>query len=281
MTRFRALILLPLLALLSALTGCVAGSDSSATDPSSTKSGVGTINVATVTGVLPYESFDTDGKTLIGFEPELLNEAAKRIGAKPVYTVSGFDSLLLGLDSKRFDLVMGGMVDNAEREKSYDALNVTNDQFTWVAKKDLAEQTKSFDDMCGKKIGLLAGSSYEAATKDAAEKCEAEGKPMTLLNFDEDAQGRLAVTSGQIDYYPSNLPLLAQFVKANPEFALVGFSFLPGPTAMYLQKGSPLTQKLQEALQSMVDDGTYQTILDKWDVGDIAIPEIKVNPVTG
>ena len=256
------------------------GSSTAASTTAKAASG-GTLELATITGVLPYESLDKDGKTVIGFEPDLMRAGATEIGMTPKFTITEFDSLLPGIDSGRFDVVFAGMIDKAEREKAYDGVQMLNDKYSWAAKSDLAAKTKSFDDMCGHKVGLLAGSAYLTVTEEAAKKCEAGGKgKMKLLTFNEDSQGYLALKSGQIDYYPGNLPLIVQFGKDNPGFAGVGFTMLPGPSAIWLKKGGPLTAKVQKGLQAIMDDGTYAKILAKWGVSDIGIEKALVNPVT-
>lgn len=263
-----------------AAAGCGSSSDGSSTTSKAGGAG-GTLKMATITGVLPYESLGADGKTVEGFEPDLMREVARRLGKKAQFTITEFDSLLPGVNSGRFDIVFAGMVDKAEREQAYDGINLTNDKYSWVAKSALAATTRSFDDMCGRKVGILSGSAYVAATEAASARCAAAGKPkFKTLSFDADAQGFLALKSGQIDYYPNNLPLLVRFAKQYPKFAAVGFTMLPGPTAIWLKKGSALSGPVQKALQSMMDDGSYAKILDRWGVGDIAIKTTYVNPVT-
>ncbi len=242
----------------------------------------GTLKVATLTGSLPYQSLDDDGKTVIGFEPELINEAAKRLGMTVEYTILEFDALLPALTAKRVDMITAGMIDKQEREDAADALNISRDNFTFAMKADVGPGITGFEGFCGKKIGTLAGAAYLEPLEEAAAACEAAGSPkLEIVTLDSDAAGFLALTGGQIEGWPSNSPLVAQWVTDNPGYAAAGFTILPGPTAMYLQKDSPLTEPMRLAFQSMVDDGTYLEILTKWGAQDIAIDTIGVNVVTG
>ena len=225
----------------------------------------GTLKVATLTGSLPYQSLDDDGKTVIGFEPELINEMAKRLGMTPEYTILDFDALLPGLTAGRFDLIAAGMIDKKEREDAADAINISNDNFTFAMKEDVGPTITSIDGFCGMKIGTLAGAAYLEPLEAAAAKCKADGKDeLEIVTLDSDAAGFLALTGGQVAGWPSNTPLINGWVKDNPGYAPAGFTILPGPTAMYTQKDSKLTEPIRAAFQTMVDDGSYLEILKKW-----------------
>jgi polar amino acid transport system substrate-binding protein len=291
MWRSRALLLALIAVVAAVMAGCGSSSGDSGTSTQSGSSGnaastsggggsKGTLRVGTITGVLPYESFAEDGKTMTGFEPELIDEAAKRMGMKVKYTAIEFDSLIPGLQSNRFDLVAAGMIIKKEREAVADAIWLTTDKFGLEMKADLAKKTKTASDLCGLRIGVLGGSGpYLAYLEKASKDCQASGKKkIELPTFDADSQGYLAVKSGQIDGYPGNVPLLADFAKKNPGFAPSQLTFLPGPTGMYAQKGGPVAQKFADAVNAMIKDGTYAKILDKWGVGEIGVKSVELNP---
>lgn len=258
--------------------GC--GSSSSDSAPSDGPSGANTLNVGTITGILPYEGFAEDGATVVGYEPDLLREAAKRLGLEPKFQVVEYDALLPGLSTNRFDVAAAGYLDTAEREKSYDAVTITLDRYGFVAKKDTASTLTTLDALCGLTVAVVSGSSQAAAVDEQAKKCT-PGSVLTTRTFDAEAQGLLALKSGQVDAVPSNVPLLKQFAKENPAFGVGPVTFNPGPTALFFQKGSDLVAKMQKTLQDMMDDGTYAKILKTWDVEDVAVKEAKLNAASG
>jgi polar amino acid transport system substrate-binding protein len=228
--------------------------------------------------VPPYEFYAEDGKTVIGYEPELITEAAKRIGATVEFTVLDFDALLPGLDSKRFDVAISGFSDRPARQAKYDMLDVVNDKFAFVGKAEVASTINTLDDICGRSTGAVPGGAYVTIFEKQDEKCRAEGKPgVTIQTYDADAQGFLAVKSGQTDFWPTSLPILADWIEKNPGHAITRATFLEGPGAMILRKNDPLVPKLRDAMQSMVDDGTYGAIMKKWKVESIAVDQIQLN----
>lgn len=264
-------------ALLLALAGC--GGEGGASSSGASGDG-GTLVVGSVTGILPYEGFDDDGRTLVGYEPDLIREAAKGLDMDVKFQVVEFDALLPGLTSKRFDLAAAGFLDTPEREKDYDAVSITVDSYGFIAKKDTAATLKTLDDLCGLTVAVVSGSSQAAAVESQAKSCPSSDA-LTVRTFDAEAQGFLALKSGQVDAVPSNVPLLTQFAKDNPDFGVGPVTFNPGPTALFFRKGSPLAGQMQKQLQKMMDDGRYAKVLKKWDVEAVATKEAKLNGASG
>lgn len=277
MFRFRGHVLV-----MATVAVVVAGCGSSPTDstPSDGPSDSATLNVGTITGILPYEGFAEDGVTVVGYEPDLLREAAKRLGMEPNFQVVEYDALLPGLSTNRFNVAAAGFLDTAEREKSYDAVTITLDKYGFVAPQDTAATLTTMDALCGLTVAVVSGSSQAAAVDEQAKKC-AGGNALTVRTFDAEAQGFLALESGQVDAVPSNVPLLKQFVKDNPDFGVGPVTFNPGPTAFFFPKGSELAVQMQQTLQEMMDDGTYAEILKTWDVEDVAVKEATLNSASG
>lgn len=259
-------------AVLAIVTGC-GSSDSASGDDS----GGTTLQIGTVTGALPYQGLDDDGETVIGYEPDLIREAAKRIDAEVEFTILDFDALFPGVDSGRFDLVMSGFSDKPERQEKYDMLDVANDKFTFAARPEMAESIKTPADVCGRSTGAVAGGAYVTLFEKWDQECKSAGKDgFTVRTFDGDSQGFLAVKSGQTDFWPSSVPIIKEWASKN-DGGMTSLTFMENPSAFVLPKGSDLTPKLQEAIQSMVDDGTYAEILKKWKVEAIARDQITVN----
>ena len=58
---------------------------------------------------------------------------------------------------------------------------------------------------------------------------------------------------------------------------VAGKTFDIAPYGIAVDKGAPLTKVIQKTLQSLVDDGTYTTILKKWGVDDGGVKTIEIN----
>jgi polar amino acid transport system substrate-binding protein len=262
-------------ACIASMSAC--GGSSSSDDATRSDKGTSTLKVGTITGALPYEGLDDDGKTVIGFEPELLEEAAKRIGMDVKYTILDFDALMPGVDSGRFDMVMSGFQDKPERQAKYDMLDIIMDKYTFGAQKDVAASIKTAMDVCGHSTGAVPGGAYQALFAKWNDACKAAGKPgFEVQTYDGDSQGFLAVKSGQTDFWPSAVAIIQQWADGN-DGATTPLTFMENPAAWILPKDGEFTSTLQSALQSMIDDGTYDEILAKWNSSSVALDKITVN----
>ncbi len=68
--------------------------------------------------------------------------------------------------------------------------------------------------------------------------------------------------------------------KLKDKIEVAGDAFDVAPYGIAVDKGSPLAQAIQAALQSLVDDGTYTEILTKWGVDAGAVDSITINAAT-
>ncbi|MDU1122214.1 MAG: transporter substrate-binding domain-containing protein, partial [Dermabacter sp.] len=67
----------------------------------------------------PYNFHDDSGK-LVGFEIDIVEAIAEKIGKKTQYVEAKWDSLLAGLDAGQYDLVMNNVAVTDERKKAFD-----------------------------------------------------------------------------------------------------------------------------------------------------------------
>jgi polar amino acid transport system substrate-binding protein len=87
-----------------------------------------------------------------------------------------------------------------------------------------------------------------------------------------------AVVLGQADALSADSPVtLYAIAQTGDKLQPAGAIFDEAPYGMVVAKGSELTDAVQAALQSMVDDGSYATILDAWGVTDGGLDEITIN----
>ncbi|MDR3189980.1 MAG: transporter substrate-binding domain-containing protein [Lactobacillaceae bacterium] len=66
----------------------------------------------------PFSYRDSTGK-LVGYDVSVGKAIAKQLKLKPVFVTTKFDSLVAGLDSQKYDIVLNNMSKNPERSKHY------------------------------------------------------------------------------------------------------------------------------------------------------------------
>ena len=121
------------------------------------------------------------------------------------------------------------------------------------------------------------------ATGSAKSKtCTDAGKPpIDVVKFDNQDQAANAVVVGQADAMSADSPVTLWAIKqANGKLVQAGEVFNSSPYGWPVKKGSPLAQSLLQALQHLIDNGTYKQIASSWGVQAGMIDKPVVNGAT-
>ena len=295
-SHMRARYILPAVAAAAALmlTGCVdnsapsTGSTGSASAAAITKDDAaaalvpakiassGKLVVGSDPTYAPNEFKDEAGKP-IGWGIELASAIATKLGLTAEYQVAKFDNIIPSVSGGKADMGESSFTDTAEREQQVDFVNYYTAGIQWASAKD---KTVDPDNACGMKVAVQA-TTYEDTDEVPAKSdaCVAAGKPaIEKLKFDTQDAATNAVVLGQADALSADSPVtLYAIAQTGGKLQLAGKTFDVAPYGMVVAKGSELGKAVQAALQSMVDDGSYKAILDKWGVADGGIDKITIN----
>ncbi|MBT2439098.1 ABC transporter substrate-binding protein [Streptomyces sp. ISL-36] len=251
----------------------------------------GVIKVGTDATYAPMEF--KKGNEIVGVDPDIAAALAKQLGVKFEFTSGTFDTLLTALPTGRTDIVMSSMTDTKARQEGLDDKGKKTgtgvdfvDYFTAstgiLVKKGNPQNIKSLDDLCGKKLAVQRGTTYEQAAKDQAEKCKKDGKPaLTFESFPTDAEAQTRVKAGGAVADLNDSPVaayIAQTAGGGNDFEAVANKTDAGLFGIAVdKKNTQLRDALKDALDAIIKDGTYKAALDKWNAGDGAIPAAKIN----
>lgn len=224
----------------------------------------------------PNEFKDEAGKP-IGWGIEIAAAVAAKLGLEPEYQVSKFDNIIPSVTGGKVNIGVSSFTDNVEREKIVDFVNYYTAGIQWASPKG---KDVDPDDACGLKVAVQA-TTYEDTDEVPAksEACVAAGKaPIQKVPFDTQDAATNAVVLGQADAMSADSPVtLYAISKTEGKLQLAGETFDVAPYGIAVGKDAGLAEAIQAALQSMVDDGSYADILDKWGVSDGGIDEITIN----
>jgi polar amino acid transport system substrate-binding protein len=291
----RARYVLPALAAVAALTltGCVDNSTPATGGSESTAPAIerddaaaelvpaevadtGTLVIGTDPTYAPNE-FKNEAGEPIGWGIELASGVAAKLGLEPEFQVAKFDNIIPSVMGGKADIGSSSFTDTVEREQQVDFVNYYTAGIQWAS---AAGTEVNPDDACGLKVAVQA-TTYEDTDEVPAksEACVAAGKPaIEKLKFDTQDAATNAVVLGQADALSADSPVtLYAIAQTGDKLQLAGETFDVAPYGMVVAKGSELTKAVQAALQSMVDDGSYEAILDEWGVADGGIDEITIN----
>ncbi|HEY8911925.1 ABC transporter substrate-binding protein [Lacisediminihabitans sp.] len=224
----------------------------------------------------PNEYKDANGKP-IGWEVELMDAVGGKLGVKTDYRVAKFDSIIPSITGGKYNLGLSSFTDNTAREKVVDFVNYYTAGIQWAS---ATGKTVDPDNACGLKVAVQA-TTYEDTDEVPAKSkaCTDAGKPaIQAVKFDTQDQATNAVALGQADAMSADSPVtLYAVAQLKGKIQLAGKGFEVAPYGVAVNKGDKLGKALQKAFQSIVDDGTYKKILDKWGVADGSIDTITIN----
>jgi polar amino acid transport system substrate-binding protein len=241
----------------------------------------GKLVIGTDSSYPPNEFLDTDGKTVIGWDVDLFNAVAAKLGLKTEWQSAVFDAIIPGIDSGKYEMGVSSFFITDERKKQADMVSYYNVGTQWLTKTGNPNGIQP-DAACGKKVAVQTNTAQD--TDDLAkrqEKCKSEGKPaITIDRYQRQDQATASVVSGKDDATLADSPVMAYAVKqTNGQLELLGDAYDTYFYGSVIKQGqAEFAQAVADAVKALIADGTYKTILDKWGVQAGAIDSPAVNP---
>jgi polar amino acid transport system substrate-binding protein len=239
----------------------------------------GKLVIGTDSTYAPSEFLDTDGKTVIGFDVDLFNAVAQKLGLTTQWQSATFDSIIPGVNSKKYGAGVSSFTINKDRLKVATMVSYFNAGTQWAAKTGA---TIDPDNACGKKIAVQTSTVQADDIAARSKKCTGAGKAkITVDQYQAQSDATNAVVTGKDDAMLADSPVCAYAVKqTNGQLALLGDIYDSAPYGYVLPKDQADTMAVavQGALKALIADGTYKTILAKWGVDAGAITDPTVNP---
>lgn len=242
----------------------------------------GVIRVGSDIAYAPMEYYDTDGKTVLGFDKDLTDLLTEQLGVSFEWNNAVFDSLITQLKSDRIDVAISGMSDTAERQKEIDFVDYYRAGAMLLVKKGNPEGLESIADLCGQTVAVQRGTTQAGYAKDQSKQCESDGKPaVDLLEFDRETEAMLQVKNGRAASGLQDYPVATYNARTSGggnDFEVVGDQIDAGPLGIGVSKDAPeLRDALQEAVQAVIDSGDYQKLIEEYETPLGAIDEATVN----
>ena len=141
--------------------------------------------------------------------------------------------------------------------------------------------TISADDACGKKIAVQTSTVQADDIAARSKKCTGAGQAkITVDQYQAQSDATNAVVTGKDDAMLADSPVCAYAVKqTNGQLALVGEIYDSAPYGYVVPKAqTEFGAAIEAALEALIADGTYKTVLSKWGVEAGGITDPAVNP---
>ncbi|MDX1159332.1 ABC transporter substrate-binding protein [Sinorhizobium medicae] len=214
----------------------------------------------------PDEFQDADGQ-LKGWSVDIAKEMEERLGVPFTFEGTSFDAIIPGLQSKRFDAGFSSFGTTAERLKTLDFVSQRKIGTSFAYPADSKLDIKTAADACGLTVAVLNGS-WDLGLLEKLNDNECKDNPVTMQTHGTQAQAELAVRSQRAQATVAGSVKLAYMAKQTGDLKVSELVLSPVNSCIGVRKGDPLGQVMTDAIQSMIDDGTYEKIMAKWGLND-------------
>ena len=224
----------------------------------------GKLTMSTNPTLPPMQFVDSDGN-LKGMRITLGDEIAKRLCLEPDYIRIEFSAMIPGLQAGRWDVINTGIFWTEERAAMMQMIPYESQAISISVPSGNPQAIAAPEDLAGKAVGVEIGGFEEAKIKLLDEELQAKGlEAMNVQTFDNFATAYQALRAGQTDATVSIDSTAADYA-ARGEFdrAISGMFATPVALAM---ANEDLANAVLGVLNDMMEDGSYQTLLDEFGI---------------
>lgn len=223
----------------------------------------GVIKIGTEGTYAPFTFHDGSNK-LVGFDIEIGEAVAKKLGVKAEFIEGKWDGLIAGLDAKRYDAVINQVGITEARKQKYAFSEPYIASKAVLIVREGNTDIKGFDDLKGKK-------SAQSLTSNFGKLAEAAGAELVGTDgFDQSIQ---LVLTRRADATVNDSLSFLDFKKHQPEAPVKIVAEKPDAdySGIIVRKGDDdLVASINKALTEIKADGTYKTISDKYFGQDVS-----------
>lgn len=239
----------------------------------------GTLSVGTNATFAPLEFMDDDGKTIVGLDADLAQAIATKLGLKFEMQSAEFGTLVLGVESGKYDMVAAGVTISDARMQQVDMVRYMRAGLQWGVQTGNPEQLDP-DNMCGRWVSAQRDTVAHEHLEELAQQCIDQGKEKLVTVIEEDqSKATIDLISGKADAMLADSPVTNYAVERS-EGALepLGGMYAASPYGISTEKGTVMAELVHDALGELKDEGLYQKIFERWGnrVGEVS--DFTINP---
>ncbi|TWI52659.1 transporter substrate-binding domain-containing protein [Halalkalibacter nanhaiisediminis] len=214
--------------------------------------------VATDNNYIPFEFLDNETGELVGFDIDLMQAIADEAGFNVEFEQMEFAGIIAAIASERFDMAIAGMTITEERAESIDFSEPYYDAGLILAVRADNEEIQSIDDVDGKVVATRSGSTSEDYLNSNTEA--------TVEAFPEITEAYQNLLSGRADAALYDVPNVLYYAdtETGGEITPVGDLLTGEQYGIAFPKGSELKAQVDEALATLMENGTYGDIYEEW-----------------
>ncbi|WP_027180556.1 glutamine ABC transporter substrate-binding protein GlnH [Maridesulfovibrio bastinii] len=217
------------------------------------------ITVACDTSFPPFEFKDPATGTHTGFDVELWQAIAQEIGIEYNLQPMDFNGIIPGLQSNQLDVGIAGITIKPSREEVVDFSDPYYNAGLLILVKSDNDKIKDIKDLKGKVVSTKLGTTSADFVKQNAHAADVKLFPNNDAMFME-------LMSGGADAVMFDSPVVSNFIRkaGKGQVKVVGPIYQGQSYGIAFPKGSKLVAKVNAALKTLRENGTYRDLYVKW-----------------
>ena len=241
----------------------------------------GTVRVGGGDPYPPASFFAPDGRTIVGFEPDLAAALGRVLGVRFEFVNVDFTDLLPQLNSHKIDVAMASMTDNAEREQRADFVNYFQAGTSIIVQRGNPQGISALKDLCGKVVAVEEQTTQVDLLRRTQKGCEG-GRKIAIRTYGDNANALVQLRTGRAvavlsDYPPAVHVSTDQRTSAHYQLA-ASTQYEPSPYGIAVAKDqTELREVVRDAMERVMRSGEYADVLQRWGVPSGALESATIN----
>lgn len=211
----------------------------------------------------PFEFLDPATQKLVGYDIDLGNIIAEKLGVEVEWKEMQFTALIPSVQNGQVDMGIAAMYITDERKEAVDMSDVYMETGMSLIKRAGDDSISSVEDLAGKVVGVKSGATSEAA----AEELKEQGIDLEIKAYKDTTDYLMDLNLGRLDAafndYLNQLGYNKQHAEAGLE--IVGEPFTEAGLGLAVKKGNTeLLEMANEVIKEMEESGEAAALYEKW-----------------
>jgi polar amino acid transport system substrate-binding protein len=243
----------------------------------------GVLTVGTDASYAPASSFAADGRTVVGFEPDLLDGLGRVLGVRVQLATQPFDGLVDAVAAHRVDLAVSAMTDTPERQRTVDFVDYFTAGTSIVVRRGNPHGVLELRDLCGQDVAVERGTVQVDLLRRSQQRCGSARIHVHV--YPDNAQALLQLRTGHVTAVLNDYPPAAELAGGARTRAFYQLAadtqYEPGLYGVAVAKDRPvLRDAVHGAFERLLASGEYDRVLRQWEVERGSVSEPTVNGST-
>uniref|UniRef100_B8HUN7 Extracellular solute-binding protein family 3 n=1 Tax=Cyanothece sp. (strain PCC 7425 / ATCC 29141) TaxID=395961 RepID=B8HUN7_CYAP4 len=219
-----------------------------------------TLVMGTATDYPPFQYRIGSEGEIVGFDIELANYIAKKLGLTYQIQDIDFNQLIPALAGRKLDFALAAITPTPERRQIVDfSLVYFQSRDTIISRSD--REIKQFRDLAGRSVGVQLGTIQERQIEELTQQMP----NLKIVRFRRVGEMVQALRIGQVDAAIVEAIVAETYTENRPELKMYPITEKPATEfAIAFPKGSVLVKDFNRILQEMISSGEMELMIRRW-----------------